>query len=325
MTNSVRVDSEVQENSTIPDPISVLTDYAMCVAHERELRVTGHPHDEDLALQNFQAAVMRSFRTKVRYKTRTTFPNSLAQTSLAAFCRGMKDHVNSEDMCNAMMWFLGIEEIEPEEVAQETKKRSFRPLSDFREDQWWVQELNKIWVAGTSTIEVTDDLKRAVAVVHHLLKSVRESESLDVDTPTPVAVVESGYSGDPDTRGTLIVKALDLSQCKVGDSLYVKSFGSEVKSPSVDVLENALQVFENRERGIPQARIAASLVAELRSTLSEAKRDQKVAVEQCLEAGKTFRALRRVVTLLLEARHTLSPEDHELRDRIDQLLQNGTD
>ena len=265
MTNSVRADSEVQENSTIPDPISVLTDYAMCVAHERELRVTGHPHDEDLAVQNFQAAVMRSFRTKVRYKAPTTFPNSLAQTSLAAFCRGMKDHVNSEDMCNAMMWFLGIEEIEPEEVAQ-----------------------------GRIAL-------------------------------TPVAVVESGYSGDPDTRGTLIVKALDLSQCKVGDSLYVKSFGSGGKSPSVDVLENALQVFEDRERGIPQARMAASLVAELRSTLSEAKSDQKVAVEQCLEAGKTFRALRRVVTLLLEARHTLSPEDHELRDRIDQLLQNSTD
>ena len=268
MTNSVRADSEVQENSTIPDPISVLTDYAMCVAHERELRVTGHPHDENLALQNFQAAVRRALRTKVRYKTRTTIPNSLAQTSLAAFCRGMKDHVNSEDMCNAMMWFLGIEEIEPEEVAQ-----------------------------GRIAL-------------------------------TPVAVVESGYSGysgDPDTRGTLIVKALDLSQCKVGDSLYVKSFGSGGKSPSVDVLENALQVFENRERGIPQARIAASLVAELRSTLSEAKSDQKVAVEQCLETGKTFRALRRVVTLLLEARHTLSPEDHELRDRIDQLLQNGTD
>jgi hypothetical protein len=83
-----------------------------------------------------------------------------------------------------------------------------------------------------------------------------------------VAVVESGYSGDPDTRGTLTVKALDLSQCKVGDSLYVKSFGSEVKSPSAEDLENALQVFENRERGIPQARIAASLVAELRSAIA---------------------------------------------------------
>lgn len=265
MTNSVRADSEVQENSTIPDPISVLTDYAMCVAHERELRVTGHPHDENLALQNFQAAVRRAFRTKVRYKTRTTIPNSLAQTSLAAFCRGMKDHVNSEDMCNAMMWFLGIEEIEPEEVAQ----------------------------------------GRIV--------------------PTPAAAVESGCSGSPDTLGTLIAETLDPVQCKAEDKLYVKSFGSGGKSPSVDVLENALQVFENRERGIPQARIAASLVAELRSALSEAKSDQKVTVEQCLEAGKTFRALRRVVTLLLEARHTLSPEDHELRDRIDQLLQNGTD
>lgn len=265
MTNPIHADGESQEGS-MPDPVSILTDYAMCVAHERELRVTGHQHDEDLALQNFQAAVMRTFRTKVRYKTRTTIPNSLAQTSLAAFCRGMKDHVNSEDMCNAMMWFLGIEEIEPEEVAQ-----------------------------GRIAL-------------------------------TPVAVVESGYSGDPDTRGTLIVKALDLSQCKAEDKLYVKSFGSEVKSPSVDdALEKALQVFENRERGIPQARIAASLVAELRSALSEAKSDQKVTVEQCLEAGKTFRALRRVVTLLLEARHTLSPEDHELRDRIDQLLQNGTD
>lgn len=37
------------------------------------------------------------------------------------------------------------------------------------------------------------------------------------------AVVESGYSGDPDTKGTLIVRALDLSECKVGDYLYAAS------------------------------------------------------------------------------------------------------
>ena len=45
-----------------------------------------------------------------------------------------------------------------------------------------------------------------------------------------------------------------------------------------------------------------------------------VAAKQCLEMGESFRALRRVVNLLLEARRNLSPEDHELRDQIDRLL-----
>lgn len=34
------------------------------------------------------------------------------------------------------------------------------------------------------------------------------------------AVVVSGYSGDPDTRGDKTIKAVDLSQCNVGDQLY---------------------------------------------------------------------------------------------------------
>ena len=36
----------------------------------------------------------------------------------------------------------------------------------------------------------------------------------------PVAEVVSGYSGDPDTRGDKALKAINLSQCVVGDKLY---------------------------------------------------------------------------------------------------------
>ena len=48
--------------------------------------------------------------------------------------------------------------------------------------------------------------------------------------------------------------------------------------------------------------------------------DAETAIKNCLEAGETMRVLKRVVNLLLESRRNLGPEDHELRDRIDQLF-----
>lgn len=53
-----------------------------------------------------------------------------------------------------------------------------------------------------------------------------------------------------------------------------------------------------------------------------AQGDALDAAKQCLEMGESFRALRRVVNLLLEASRNLGPEDHELRDRIDRLLRD---
>lgn len=48
--------------------------------------------------------------------------------------------------------------------------------------------------------------------------------------------------------------------------------------------------------------------------------DAETAIKNCLEAGETMRVLKRVVNLPLESRRNLGPEDHELRDRIDQLF-----
>ena len=52
---------------TTPQPTQTqavaLLDYAMQIAHERELRVTGFPHDEDGAKRVFEAAVMRHTAT----------------------------------------------------------------------------------------------------------------------------------------------------------------------------------------------------------------------------------------------------------------------
>lgn len=48
--------------------------------------------------------------------------------------------------------------------------------------------------------------------------------------------------------------------------------------------------------------------------------DAETAIKNCLETGETMRVLKRVVNLLLESRRNLGPEDHELRDRIDQLF-----
>lgn len=53
-----------------------------------------------------------------------------------------------------------------------------------------------------------------------------------------------------------------------------------------------------------------------------ASQDALHAAKHCLEMGESFRALRRVVNLLLDARRNLGPEDHELRDRIDRLLRD---
>lgn len=52
------------------------------------------------------------------------------------------------------------------------------PLSDFREGQWWVRELDDL--ANNPIGEevfVTADLVRAVATVHHLLAAVRAYEA----------------------------------------------------------------------------------------------------------------------------------------------------
>lgn len=53
-----------------------------------------------------------------------------------------------------------------------------------------------------------------------------------------------------------------------------------------------------------------------------ASQDALDAAKHCLEMGESFRALRRIVNLLLDARRNLGPEDHELRDRIDRLLRD---
>jgi hypothetical protein len=41
------------------------------------------------------------------------------------------------------------------------------PLSDFREGQWWIEELDKAAAAP----DAPDDFRRAVAVVHHMLRA----------------------------------------------------------------------------------------------------------------------------------------------------------
>ena len=52
------------------------------------------------------------------------------------------------------------------------------PLSDFQEGQWWVLELDEWAKTGT------DDQKRAVAVVHHMLRAA----AVEAARPAPEAV-----------------------------------------------------------------------------------------------------------------------------------------
>jgi hypothetical protein len=55
------------------------------------------------------------------------------------------------------------------------------PLSEFQEGQWWVRELDAMVKSGT------DDQKRAVAVVHHMLRAALAT----TQAPAPAAPVLS--------------------------------------------------------------------------------------------------------------------------------------
>ena len=57
-------------------------------------------------------------------------------------------------------------------VYTEAELNSPDATSDFQEGQWWIQELDD----AAKRQMAPDDLKRAVAVVHHLLRSVRALE-----------------------------------------------------------------------------------------------------------------------------------------------------
>lgn len=55
---------------------------------------------------------------EVRPITRTEFPNSPATRALTAFCEAMRGNgIQSDDMRSAMLWFLGLEEAEPQAQA----------------------------------------------------------------------------------------------------------------------------------------------------------------------------------------------------------------
>lgn len=53
-------------------------------------------------------------------------------------------------------------------------------IHDFRASQWWVKELDGIW--GSTSPHVTPDQKRAVAVVHNLLRHVANLGQVTVTT-----------------------------------------------------------------------------------------------------------------------------------------------
>lgn len=58
------------------------------------------------------------------------------------------------------------------------------PLSDFQEGQWWVSELDSIAMyADGQSMVVTHDLKRAVAVVHHMLRAAQKGQPVKLPEP----------------------------------------------------------------------------------------------------------------------------------------------
>lgn len=54
-------------------------------------------------------------------------------------------------------------------TVNEVQPQGTDPLSDFREGQWWVKELDAMAASGLAT----ENQKRAIAVVHHMLRAAR--------------------------------------------------------------------------------------------------------------------------------------------------------
>lgn len=51
-------------------------------------------------------------------------------------------------------------------------------LADFQEGQWWINELDAVWSCPTGEyMRITEDMKRAVSVVHNLLQTARKFEN----------------------------------------------------------------------------------------------------------------------------------------------------
>ena len=89
-------------------------------------------------------------------------------------------------------WAMDAEEVIRELVRAVSRSRppsttepSCEALADFQEGQWWVNELDAVASHPLGAqIYVTADMKRAVAAVHHLLRSARKHEQ---PSPTPQA------------------------------------------------------------------------------------------------------------------------------------------
>jgi len=61
-----------------------------------------------------------------------------------------------------------------------TKNNADDNLSDFKDGQWWVDELDLISKIGQDrTLTITQNLIRAVAVVHNLLQVIEKSEGIN--------------------------------------------------------------------------------------------------------------------------------------------------
>jgi hypothetical protein len=90
-------------------------------------------------------------------------------------------------------------------------ERGALPLSDFREGQWWISELDAWAETGSA------DQKRAVAVVHRLLRAVRAAS-----TSANVAQgAEAVYQIRDDVRMWIDVDAEDYERCQQEDRRIV--------------------------------------------------------------------------------------------------------
>ena len=131
------------------------------------------------------------------------------------------------------------------------------PLTNFQEGQWWVIELDAMVSDGTA------DQKRAVAVVHHMLRSAGRATASNSDCGEPVAWIEHHKAGDnlgwepvnhPYAKATPLYASppsavmRDAAACKAAqDDAYVQGRKEQAKADG-QAMSMAIEAMEMKQR-----------------------------------------------------------------------------
>ena len=229
-------------------------------------------------------------------------------------------------MCEVIEGMLHVQKMSSRTEQDNEEQPSVRPTRSLLSpaEQQWILE-------SPVAISVLMD---AIDLNHSKAASVMESDEIPPWPPKRYkelkALGRSIVARDPDCFEPEVLRTFGFQNQKSPTSSYEELLAAaeESRKTSRELLNAQAKTLNGKSIPIDPSWVEpfeTALKAQERLYAAiDAARASKVgalvAAKQCLEMGESFRALRRVVNLLLEARRNLSPEDHELRDQIDRLL-----